>query len=103
MTHLLLQGNTFQEYLYLQYSHSTKRRYTLCNIQNRKKGLFVNRAELLDLETAFDITTYLYREHSFFPWRMFDQELAYFKEVLPASPIYKEFSVKKLLSFPFPL
>merc|ERR1712136_420343 len=70
--------------------------YQEVSIQNRAQLLddafALSRAELLDIETAFDLSTYLYQEHSFFPWSMFDQDLAYFKQVLPTSSIYQKFS-----------
>lgn len=70
--------------------------YQEISIQNRAQLLddafALTRAELLNVETAFDLSSYLYQEHSFFPWSMFDQDLSYFKQVLPTSPLYKKFS-----------
>jgi len=70
--------------------------YQEISIQNRAQLLddafALARAELLDVETAFDLSSYLHQEHSFFPWSMFDQDLAYFKQVLPTSTVYKQFS-----------
>jgi aminopeptidase N len=70
--------------------------YQDISVQNRAQLLddafaFV-RAERLDIATALDLCTYLHQEHEYFPWKMFNDDIAYFKQVLPTTPIYAKFS-----------